>query len=112
MFYEESVTYFKSLENLEKISLTHSPNPSSLPVDNKKRVSVPISVENSSKNHNEPNIWCHYCDKNNHNMADCRAIAKFKQQQKACFVKPKLDPERIHWSFLFFSKKLMHLNGS
>jgi hypothetical protein len=32
-------------------------------------------------------MWCHYCDKNNHNTADCRAIAKFKQQKnnKACF---------------------------
>jgi hypothetical protein len=29
-------------------------------------------------------MWCHYCDKNNHNVADCRAIAKFKQQKKAC----------------------------
>jgi hypothetical protein len=26
-------------------------------------------------------MWCHYCDKNNHNTADCRAIAKFKQQK-------------------------------
>jgi hypothetical protein len=32
---EESVSYFKSLENLEKIRRTNSPNPSSLPVDNK-----------------------------------------------------------------------------
>jgi hypothetical protein len=30
-------------------------------------------------------MWCHYCDKNNHNTADCRAIAKFKQKIKACF---------------------------
>jgi hypothetical protein len=30
-------------------------------------------------------MWCHYCDKNNHNTADCREIAKFKQQKKACF---------------------------
>jgi hypothetical protein len=26
-------------------------------------------------------MWCHYCDKNNHNTADCRAIAIFKQQK-------------------------------
>jgi hypothetical protein len=27
-------------------------------------------------------MWCHYCDKkNNHNTADCRAIAKFKKQK-------------------------------
>jgi hypothetical protein len=51
MSYEESVSYFKRLENLEKIKRTNDPNPSSLPVDNKKRVSVTISVGKSSKNH-------------------------------------------------------------
>jgi hypothetical protein len=35
MTYEESVSYFKFLENLEKIRRTNGPNPSSLPVDNK-----------------------------------------------------------------------------
>jgi hypothetical protein len=33
--YEKSVFYFKLLENLEKISHTNGPNPSSLPVDDK-----------------------------------------------------------------------------
>jgi hypothetical protein len=44
---EESVSYFKRLENLEKIRHTKSPNPSSLPVDNNK--SVTSSVGKSSK---------------------------------------------------------------
>jgi hypothetical protein len=35
MSYEESVSYFKRLENLEKIKCTNGPNPASLPVDNK-----------------------------------------------------------------------------
>jgi hypothetical protein len=35
MTYKESVFYFKLLENLEKIRRTNSPNPSSIPVDNK-----------------------------------------------------------------------------
>jgi hypothetical protein len=35
--YEESVSYLKSLGNLEKIRRTNGPNPSSLPVDNKNR---------------------------------------------------------------------------
>jgi hypothetical protein len=26
-------------------------------------------------------MCCHYCDKNNHNTANYRAIAKFKQQK-------------------------------
>jgi protein associated with RNAse G/E len=34
MFYEESVSCFKRLENLEKIMQTNGPNPSSLQVDN------------------------------------------------------------------------------
>jgi hypothetical protein len=77
MSYEESVSYFKHLENLKKIRRTSGPNPSSLPVDNKKPVTS--SKGKSSKNHKRSNIWCHYCDKNNHNTADCREIAKFKQ---------------------------------
>jgi hypothetical protein len=44
MSYEESVPYFKPLENLEKIRHTNGPNPSSLPVDNKKSVPVTSSV--------------------------------------------------------------------
>jgi hypothetical protein len=35
MTYEESVSYFKRLENLEKIKGTNGPNLFSLPVDNK-----------------------------------------------------------------------------
>jgi hypothetical protein len=87
MSYEESVSYFKRLENLEKIRRTNGPNPSLLPVDYKKIASVTSSVGKSSKHHKGSNMWCHYCDKNNHNTADCRAIAKFKQQKnnKACF---------------------------
>jgi hypothetical protein len=59
MSYQESVSYFKHLQNLEKIRRTNGPNPSSLPVDNKKRVSVTSSVGKSSKNHKESNMWCH-----------------------------------------------------
>jgi hypothetical protein len=49
MSYEESVSYFKRLENLEKIRLTNGSNPFSLLVDNKKRVPVTSSVGKSSK---------------------------------------------------------------
>jgi hypothetical protein len=48
MSYEESVSYFKRLENLEKIRRTNGPNPSSLPVNSKK--SVTGSVIKSFKN--------------------------------------------------------------
>jgi hypothetical protein len=76
MSHEASVSYFKRLENLQKIRRTNGPNPSSLPLDNKKRVSVTSSVCKPSKNRKGSNMWCHYCGKNNHNTADCRAIAK------------------------------------
>jgi hypothetical protein len=36
MSYEESVSYSRGLENLEKVRHTNSPNPFSQPVDNKK----------------------------------------------------------------------------
>jgi hypothetical protein len=47
-------------------------------------------------------MWCHYCDKNNHNTADCRAIAKFKQQKnnKARF-EAKAGPGKKSFAFLF-----------
>jgi hypothetical protein len=111
MSYEQSLSYFKNLENLEKIRRTNSPNPSSIPVDNKKSASVTSSVGKSSKNHEGSNMWCHYCDKNNHNTADCRKSAKFKSRKRLA-LKPKLDPERILWPSLFFSKKLMHSKGN
>jgi hypothetical protein len=51
MTYEESLSYFKRLENLEKIRRTNSNNPSSLPVDNKNTVSVISIARNFPKNH-------------------------------------------------------------
>jgi hypothetical protein len=111
MTYEESVSYFNHLENLEKIKRTNGPNPSSLPVDNKECKSYTSSVGKSSKNHKGSNMWCHYCDKNNHNTANCRAIAKTNSSKRLA-LKPKMDLERSLWpSFLFF-KKLMHLKGN
>jgi hypothetical protein len=44
-------------------------------------------------------------------MADCRAIATFKQQKRLA-LKPKLDPERSLWPSSAFLKKLMHLKIS
>jgi hypothetical protein len=103
MSYEESLSYFKHLENLEKIRRTNSPNPSSLPVDNKKRVSVTSNVGKYSKHHKWSNMWCHYCDKNKHNTADCRAIAKFKQQEKnKARFEAKAGPGKKSLAFLLF----------
>jgi hypothetical protein len=60
MCYEESVSYFKRLENLEKIRHTNGPNPLSLSVDNKNTISVTSAVGKSSKNHKGSNMWYHY----------------------------------------------------
>jgi hypothetical protein len=56
-------------------------------------------------------MWCHYCDKNNHNTADCREIAKFKQQKKnkACF-ESKAGPRKKSLAFLF--EEINALKGS
>jgi hypothetical protein len=103
MSYEESVSYFKRLENLEKIRCTNDPNPSSLPVDNKKPITS--SVGKSSKNHKASNMWCQYCDKNNHNTADYRAISKFKHQKKAC-SEAKAGPGNKCLAFLVLFKEI------
>jgi hypothetical protein len=105
MSYEESVSYFKRLENLEKIRGTNGPNHSSLPVDNKKTASVTSSVGKPSKNHKGSNMWCHYCDKNKHNMADCRVISKFKQQKKAHF-EAKAGPGKKCLAFLVLFEEI------
>jgi hypothetical protein len=45
-------------------------------------------------------MWCHYCDKNNHNMADCRAIEKFKKQKNTCF-EAKSEPGKKSLALIF-----------
>ena len=67
MTYEESVVYFKRLENLEKIKRTNGPSPP-LPVDNKKNIA--ISSVGAAVGKKNSKMWCHYCDKSNHNTAD------------------------------------------
>jgi hypothetical protein len=99
MSYEESVFYFKGLENLEKIRRTNGPNPSSLPLVIKKSDTSSVG---KSKNHKGSNMWSHYCDKNNHNTADCRVIAKFKQQKnKKARFEAKVGPGKKSLAFLF-----------
>jgi hypothetical protein len=50
-------------------------------------------------------MWCHYCDKNNHNTADCRAIAKFKQYKKSRF-ESKAGPRKKSLPFLFLFEEI------
>jgi hypothetical protein len=55
-------------------------------------------------------MWCHYCDKNNHNTADCRAIAKFKQQKKALF-EAKAEPGNKSLGFLVLFEEINALKS-
>jgi hypothetical protein len=109
MTYEESVCYFKRFENLEKIRRTNGPNPSSLPVDNKKPVTS--SVGKASKNHRGPTCGVTIVTR----TTTTRLIAEQlpnSNSRKRLTLKPKPDPERSLWSSLLFSKKFMHLKGS
>ena len=45
-------------------------------------------------------MWCHYCDKNNHNIANCTEITKAKQQKKA-HSEVKSVPGKKALAFLF-----------
>jgi hypothetical protein len=85
------------LENLKKIKRTNGIAPA-LPVDNKKKVaSSNVGGAVGKKN---SKMWCHYCDKNNRNTADCRTIAKAKQRKNVHFD-AKAVPEKMSWAFLF-----------
>jgi hypothetical protein len=50
-------------------------------------------------------MWCHYCDKNSHNTADCRAITKFKKQKKT-FFEAKAGPRENSLTFLFIFEEI------
>jgi hypothetical protein len=101
MSYEESVAYFKRLENLEKIKKTNGMAP--LPVDNKKTVGSSVDRSKVSS------LWCHHNERNNHNTANCGAVAKMKEQKNVRF-ETKAAAERK--SLAFFLKKSMPSRGS
>jgi hypothetical protein len=54
-------------------------------------------------------MWFHYCDKNNHNhnTADFREIAKFKQKKKkkSCF-EAKAGPRKNSLAFFFLFEEI------
>jgi hypothetical protein len=110
MSYEESVSYFKRLENLEKIRRTNGPYPSSLPVDNKKTVSVTSSVGKSSKNHKGPTCGVTIVTKTTTTRLISDQLPNLNSRKRLT-LKPKLDLERSLWTSCFFLKKLMHLKG-
>jgi hypothetical protein len=50
-------------------------------------------------------MWCHYCDKNNHNTADFRAVAKFKHHKEA-FFEAKAEPRKKSLAFLVLFEEI------
>jgi hypothetical protein len=50
-------------------------------------------------------MYCQFCDKNNHNTEYCKAIAKFKQQKKACF-EAKSGPGKNSLAFLVLLEEI------
>jgi hypothetical protein len=77
MSYEESVCYFKRLENLKKIKCTNGPDTHTLQVDYEK--SFTNSVCKPSKNSKSSKMYCHYRDNNKANKTDFPEISKFKK---------------------------------
>jgi hypothetical protein len=90
--YKEYISYFKHLENLEKIRCTNGLNFSSLPVDNKKPVTS--NIAKSSKN-----LTCGVT--NVTRKFKTRLISeqvKSSNSRKRLALKPKLELERSLWS--------------
>jgi hypothetical protein len=54
-------------------------------------------------------MWCHYCEKNNHNTANCRAIAKANQRKNGHFD-AKAVPGEKSLAFLFEEINLLKNN--
>jgi hypothetical protein len=79
MNYEEAVSYFIRLKNLEKIRRTNRPAPV-LAIDNKNLITSSLGVGKTKKS---PKMWCHYCDRTKHNTANCKAIMRAKQHKNA-----------------------------
>ena len=98
MDYKSAISYFIRLENLDKIRRTNGPAPT-VAVDNNTSFTSSVGNSNARKKQ-KTKMWCHYCDKNNHNTADCREIAKAKQHKKAQHGS-KAVPGKKALSFLF-----------
>jgi hypothetical protein len=97
---KESVSHFIHLENLQMIRCTNCSGLATLQVDEKKRVSVTISVGMSTMNSKSSNMCSHFCEESNHDMSDCSAIAMFKKQRKACF-EARDGPGKKSLAFIF-----------
>ena len=69
MGYEAATSYFIRLENLDKIRRMNVPA-STVAVDNNNSITSRVGVGSVKKKH-KTKMWCHCCDKNSHNTAEC-----------------------------------------
>ena len=104
MDYEAAISYFIRLENLDKIRHMNGPAPA-VAVDNSTSITSRVGV-GSVRKKQKTNMWCHYCDKNNHNTAECREIAKAKQHKKTQYGAKAVPGKKA-----FFSKRLTLLKS-
>jgi hypothetical protein len=92
MNYEEEISYFKCLNNLEKICCTNGLALSTSAVDNKKAITSSVGV---GKTKIPSKMWCHSCDKSFHNTANCKAIAKAKQFKNGHFESKTVPGKKL-----------------
>jgi hypothetical protein len=107
MSYEESVSYFKRLENLEKNRRTNGLGPAILFFWCKDPNSVTDGKVKSSENTKPCSMRCQFCEKYNNNTAHCRTITTFKHQKKDR-SEAKSGPGKTSLAFISFLKKSMH----
>jgi hypothetical protein len=84
------------LEKLKEIRHTIGPSPASLPIDNKKTVSVTSSVGNSSKDPKSSNMWYVIVTRATTTQLIAEQSPSSNSKNKLA-LKPKCDPERIPW---------------
>jgi hypothetical protein len=105
MDYEAAISYFMQLENLDKIRCTNGPT---VAVDNNIPLLSSVGLVVAKKKQ-KSKLWCHFCDKTNHNTAECQEIAKAKQHKKAQHETKAVPGKRL---YPFFSKKLLPSKSS
>jgi hypothetical protein len=100
MSYEESASYFKRLENLEKIRPTNGPSPTSLSVDNKKGVSLPVVQASLLIIIRGPTCGVTIVTRTTTTRLIAEQFPNLNSRKRTMLaLKPKMDPERSDFTF-------------
>jgi hypothetical protein len=99
MEYKSANSYFIRLENLEKIRSSNAPAPT-VAVDKNTSLTSSVGVGPATKTQINK-MWCHYCDKNNHN------VEKLRRSNDT--IRPNMGSRLLQEKCLIlsFSRKLM-----